>query len=582
MPTELHNLVDNVIEATLRVDLPAFRPELAICFTIFAMLLVRVTKIGRHLDAFPLAIAGALVGLYFAAPWRLLQEGGIPREELFGGMLVNDGLTVFMRSLLLLFVLLFAVLTKLTGIPAKKDSTDFYCLIFGSTLGMCLMISANNLLIVFLAVEMASLPSYVLAGLLRGNRKSSEAALKYAVYGAGSAGVMLYGISLLVGMTGSAHLPTIAQYLAANLSGMSNQEYMVLALGGLMTGVGLAFKLSAFPFHFWCPDVFEGASAEVDAFLSVASKLAALVLLIRVAIGVGFIGDMPQVDAIAQQAVTVTAEPEVLFISTHGAEPPGEIDNTSSSTTNGATVDSLEPVRHFIALLVAVIAAVTCTFGNLAAYGQTNIKRLLAYSTIAHAGYMMMAIPAIMAMVGFDQAGARAALAALGIYMSVYLFMNLGAFAIVAFLRNILQSEEIADYAGLIHRCPTLVICLSIILFSLVGLPPMAGFFGKFAIFASLVDGYNKTAAVGLPGSYLIVLLVVGGINTAISLFYYLRVVKTMTISEEPEDRLPLENHSAWLTGTYTVAITVPTFAMIFWWEKLMLFVNSAVSNLFI
>lgn len=582
MPTDLNNLVDNVIKATLTVDLPSFRPELAICLTIFAMLLVRVTKIGRQLDAFPLAIAGALVGLYYAAPWRLL-EGGIAKEELFGGMLMYDGLTIFMRSLLLLFVLLFVVLTKLTGIPGKKDSTDFYCLVFGSTLGMCLMVSANHLLIVFLAVEMASLPSYVLAGLLRGNRKSSEAALKYAVYGAGAAGVMLYGISLLVGITGSAHLPTIAQYLSANLAGMNSQEYMVLSLGGLMIGVGLAFKLSAFPFHFWCPDVFEGAAAEVNAFLSVASKSAALVLLIRVALGVGFVSDSPQADMVAQQTGAITEEyEEMVFISTDNAEPSSEIANNPPSATNGQTTDAMEPVRHFIAILVAAIAALTCTFGNLAAYGQTNIKRLLAYSTIAHAGYMMMAIPAILAMVGVDQAGALAATTALGIYLSVYLFMNLGAFAIVAFLRNILQSEEIADYAGLIRRCPTMVICLSIILFSLVGLPPMAGFFGKFAIFASLVDGYNKTTAVGLPGRYLIVLLVVGGVNTAISLFYYLRVVKTMTISEEPEDRLPIENRSALLTGTYTVAITIPTVALIFWWDDLTVLVSSAVSNLLI
>ena len=207
-------------------------------------------------------------------------------------MLVYDSLTVFFRMFLLAFAFWFVILVRMTGLADREDGQDFYTLLLGSTLGMCLMASANHLMTMFLAVEMASVPSYVLAGILKGRRRASEAALKYAVYGAGAAGVMLYGISLLAGLLGTAHLPTIATQARGDghpgmmAAGEGGGSLMVLALAGLMIMVGLAFKLSAVPFHFWCPDVFEGASAEVDAFLSVASKAAAMALLVRVALGV--------------------------------------------------------------------------------------------------------------------------------------------------------------------------------------------------------------------------------------------------------------------------------------------------------
>ena len=205
-------------------------------------------------------------------------------------MLVSDSFSVFMRGLLLLFALLFTTFTQISRMPDQDDTTEFYVLMLGALVGMCLMISANHLLIVLLGVEMASVPCYVLAGMLRNRRKSSEAALKYAVFGAGTAGVMLYGMSLLAGVLGSAHLPTMAPRLAELLeSGAGADRSLVLVLGGLMLMVGVAFKLSAVPFHFWAPDVFEGATAEVAAFLSVASKAAALGLLVRLATAFSFI-----------------------------------------------------------------------------------------------------------------------------------------------------------------------------------------------------------------------------------------------------------------------------------------------------
>lgn len=548
----LHELVSDVL-VDAQASFWGFLPELTLCATIVLMLLVRMLG-GRRADVFWVALLGTALALWHTNPWlHLIGRGGISaleRQELFTGMLVYDPFTVFMRSILIGFALMFIVFTKLSGIPDREDSPDIYSLVLGAILGMCLMASANHLLMIFMAIEMASVPSYVLAGLLKGKRLSSEAALKYSIYGAGTAGVMLYGISLIAGMFNTVHLPTLAVRMAEAYPTMSSSQCMVLALGGLMLIVGLAFKLSAVPFHFWCPDVFEGATAEVDAFLSVASKAAALALLVRVAIGFG-----------ALPAKTVPVG--------HPAETPVAVVAAAESPAPQATMENLRPNREFIGKLIALLSAITCTFGNLAAYTQTNVKRLLAYSTIAHAGYMMMPVSALMVMMNYDTAAAQGAVSALAIYMVVYVFMNLTAFAIVAFLRNALRSEQISDYAGLVRTCPVLVVCFVMTLFGLVGVPPLSGFIGKFAIFATLVDGYQISATAGHAEPYLIALLVIGGLNTVVSLFYYLRIVKVMTFEEQPKDRLPFGFSAISLQGAFVCLLTAPTALLVFNWDML-------------
>ncbi len=382
---------------------------------------------------------------------------------------------------------------------------------------MCLMVAANHMLIVFLGIEMASVPSYVLVGVLKDRRKSAEAALKFAVFGAGAAGVMLYGISLLVGTLGTAHLATMSVQLAALLgSGGAGSRQLVLALAGLMILVGFAFKLSAVPFHFWTPDAFEGATAEVGAFLSIASKAAALALLVRVGLGLGHLPS--EFDRAAIQPAVFTAEAAAAPEIVEGISQPVLVAAPGSSA-------ALRPVRLYCGWLIAILAGVTCTFGNLAAYGQDNMKRLLAYSTIAHAGYMLMPLAAAILLAGADPAAARLTVAALAFYIAVYLLMNLGAFAFVAFLRNAIASEELPDYAGLVRRSPGLVVCVAVIMFSLVGLPPLAGFSAKFAIFAQTYKGG------------LLWLVAIGVANTLVSLFYYLRVVKTMVLDPQRAGR---------------------------------------------
>jgi NADH-quinone oxidoreductase subunit N len=541
----LGSLITGSLNDTLAVSLPLFRTELCLAATIVLVLLCRMLPVLRRLDSGLVALGGVCFALWYA--WNDLRGnpmgglmhggangGGVVRQELFGGLLVFDSLTAYIRFLLMGFLALYIPFTKASGIPDHEDGADFYTLVLGATLGMCLMASANHLLMVFMAVEMASVPSYALAGLLKGRKASSEAALKYAVYGAGAAGIMLYGISLLGGLLGTCHLPSMSTEIARVVdAGSASGSVMVLALGGLMVAVGLAFKLSAVPFHFWCPDVFEGAAAEIGGFLSVASKAAAVALLLRVCFGLGV-----SPTGINAAAAANLAEPGLAGL--------------------GAT-------RHFMVYVVGLMAAITCTLGNLAAYGQTNMKRLLAYSTIAHAGYLMMAVAAAVALVGVDPAGARDAVSAVAFYLGTYVFMNLAAFAIVAFLRNQLRSEEIDSYAGLERSSPGIVVATAVVLVSLIGLPPLAGFVAKFLVFSSLVQAIS----LGAERPLMLVLLVVGGFNTVISLFYYLRVLKVMTFDPPPADRAGGEFSLVSLPGAVVTALAVPVVVLGVFWSGL-------------
>ena len=584
----LPSIVDKLLSDTLETSLPLFRPELVLCATIVLMLLVRVFRGGQYLPSFLIALGGSLTALWMALPKEgLASWSGMESQELFTGMLVYDSLTAYIRVFLLVFSVLFVILSQLTGIADREDGQDYFTLVLGATLGMCVMASANHMLAVFLGIEMASVPSYVLAGIVKGRSRSSEAALKYAIYGAGTAGVMLYGISLLCGVLGTAHLPSMAVELAALdipamiASGENGRTLKVLALGGLMMGVGLAFKLSAVPFHFWCPDVFEGASAEVDGFLSVASKAAALALLLRVGFGLGYLADDPQDNIAAAKGPVAMAS-----ISTMSSTMNRQFSGTQSQLAKsqlaqvqldggnwgaGATNASpLSPVRRFFVILVAIAAMITCTFGNLAAYGQTNIKRMLAYSTIAHAGFMMMAAAAAVGLVGQNREHAESAVSALLLYLAIYLFMNLSAFAIIAFLRNAMQSEEIKDYAGLIRSCPMVAVMMTAVLVSLIGLPPLAGFWPKLRVLQSLYQA---------GGPLMTIVLIVAALNTAIALVYYLRVAKTICIDDEPDSRGPVS--LGFLPAAYVLVVSAPVVLLGILPEEIAQWASQAARQLF-
>lgn len=496
-------MLPNIDPGQIGIDCLNFLPELLACGGIVLFLLLRLFD-RSHMGSIALLVTALALGVSIAQ-WSYLSpprsgEGGnaFTLQPSFGNLLVYDHLTIFLRCFLYGFTLFIIWLSLVTGIPDREDSADFYCLLLGATVGMVLMASATHLLMVYIGIEMASLPSYALAGYLKGRRQSSEAALKYVVYGGGAAGVMLYGISLLAGRFGTAYLPDVAAGLMYSFSAGAAGFDPLLILGTLFVLIGVAFKLAAVPFHFWCPDVFEGASAEVAAYLSVASKGAALALLARITL------ILCGIDSIVQPII----------------DPHWD------------TV-----VRYLVPGLV-FFAALTATFGNLAAYLQTNLKRLLAYSTIAHAGYMMMGIAAIKPLAGSSGGFELPGLQAVLFYLIAYLLMNLGAFAVVAFLRNQTGSEELSDYRGLVRRSPWMVVALSIFLLSLLGIPPLVGFTAKFQIFASLWDASQAWYLKGDTGlgALLFGLLVVGGVNSVLSAVYYVKVMKVMILEGRAED----------------------------------------------
>ncbi len=474
-------LIDG-LQADLGRDLLAFLPEIVLASAIVLMLVWRVIGVGsrRHLGY--LALLASLIALAVAiGQWQDYSSsiGAGHPLELFTGLLAYDRLAIFVRIFLLAFLTLALVLSLMTGIPDRDDAADFSTLLIGSTLGMMLMAAANHLLMAFIAVEMASVPSYVLAGFMKGRRQGSEGALKYVVFGAAASGIMIYGISLLAGRFGTGYLPDLATGYQASL--LSNGFDSILIAGTLFFVVGLGFKIAAVPFHFWCPDVFEGAAAEVAAFLSVASKGAALALAARFLIALA-----------------------------------GPVESQTHTLLSGS-----------LGLLLAVVAAATATFGNLAALAQTNLKRLLAYSTIAHAGYMLMAL------VTLAPAGAAVVL----FYLMAYLLMNLGAFACVAFVRNQIGSEDLSSMSGLVQRAPLLTVTLAIFLLSLLGLPPLAGFAAKFQLFALLYEtGRHHDGVFPALAYSFYFLLIVAALNTVISAGYYLKVLRIMILDASPAD----------------------------------------------
>jgi NADH-quinone oxidoreductase subunit N len=510
------DLLNRVVTDTTNTSLPLFAPELVLCGTIVALLIVRLVRLDRWLRFFRPAIIGVIGGLvalgFAMKEYHDLAAGTQSSGTLFTGLIVYDQMTVFFRMFLSLFVTFVTILTAISGIPDNEDGPDFYTLLFGATIGMLLMCETNNLLILFLGIEMASVPSYAMVGFLKGRRLSSEASLKFVVYGAGAAGVMLYGISLLSGLLGTANFAEMAVRLSqiVGTAGMKDPTVRTVLLGSIMVMVGLAFKLSVVPFHFWCPDAFEGAAAEVAGYLSVASKAAAFALLVRFC---------------------------HVLVGDHAG---------------GGMAD----LNYALGIGLGLVAALTATFGNLAAYSQRNIKRLLAYSTIAHAGYMLMAVAAMMVIRNGPRVpnvnplnDASLAIEGLLYYLSVYLFMNLGAFAVAALIRNEILSEEIDDYNGLARQAPLYSLCMAVCLFSLIGLPPFGGFFAKWVVFSSLLQA-------GYINKIMWAVLVIGGVNTVFSLFYYVRVLKAMYIAPRPENARPAADIMP--AGAFAVLLALP------------------------
>lgn len=442
-----------------------------------------------------------LIGL-LAVGIAVYAQYEMDSRSLFNDMLALDPFALFFK-LLFLASTIFVVFLSIGSIElAGRPVGEYFTLIVATTLGMFLMASATNLITIFIAIETVSVTSFILATYLKTRRRSSEAGLKYAIYGAFSSGLMLYGISLLYGLTGSLNIYEINQVLSN-----SNPNPLALFISVLLIFAGFGYKIASVPFHFWTPDVYEGAPTPVTAFFSVGPKAAGLAMLIR------FFN---------------------VALVTGGA--------------NGDASDWYAITGLDWAQFLAVIAAATMTLGNLVAIVQTNVKRLLAYSSIAHAGYALMGV------VVFSQQGIYATL----FYLVVYYLMNIGAFLVVITNQDLVGSESIEDYKGLIWRAPVPAIAMSVFLFSLTGLPPTAGFIGKFYLFAAVIKS----------GEAFYWLAIVGIINSVISLYYYARILKAMFFEKsETTETFKIAVSPYYIT--LLVVLVIPTILLGVYWAPL-------------
>ncbi len=427
-------------------------PEILIALSAMVFLLAGVFKKGDSGQGI-----GALAVIVLIVAAILVPAGGSGRAVTFNGMFVVDGFAVFTKLLVLLASALSLIMSLNWLKRENLDRFEYPVVMLFATVGMLMMISANNLISLYLGLELQSLSLYVLAAYQRENSRATEAGLKYFVLGSLASGLLLYGSSLIYGFAGTTGFDALAH-------SFDHGAPIGVIIGVVFVLAGLAFKVSAVPFHMWTPDVYEGAPTPVTAFFAVAPKIAAFSLLVRVMVGP--FGDM---------------------------------------------IHQWQQVLVFVSVASMIV-------GSFAAITQNNIKRLMAYSSIGHVGY------ALVGLVVGDQTGIQGVL----VYLAIYLFMNVGTFAIILAMRQKGRLlEGINDLAGLSKTHPGMALALAIFMFSMAGVPPMAGFWGKLYVFMAAVkhDMYG--------------LAVIGVLTSVVSAFYYLRIIKIMYFDEavEPLDR---------------------------------------------
>ncbi len=449
-------------------DLNPVMPE--ILMTAFALIVLLLDLIVKKKEAVAvISIAGtAIVSL------SLLNTSG----STFGGMYIADGYSTFFKIIFFINVIL-TILISIKYIAVERvNYGEYYSLILFSTVGMMIMASASDLITLYLGLELMALSTYVLAGFIRHNLKSTESALKYFLLGAFSSGFLLYGISIVYGLTGTTDIKAIATFITER--GLSGNLSLLLAIG--MLTVAFGFKIAAAPFHMWAPDVYEGAPTSITAFMSVGPKAAGFAVIGRV------------------------------FMIAFAA------------------------VKADWATILIPISILTMAVGNIVALSQTNIKRMLAYSSIAHAGY---------ALLGIITANSEG-ISSMMNYLFIYAFMNIGAFAVIIMLRSEgIKGEDLSDYEGLSKTHPMAAALMLIFMFSLTGIPPTAGFIGKLYIFMAAINaGYTW-------------LVIIAVIFSAISAYFYLRVVMYMYM-RDPKTELPLTT-----SFTNGLALAVTTAAVL-------------------
>jgi len=434
-------------------------------------------------------------------PYKVLRAPGGPGQAgavvtftrvaqsrpLFSRMMARDTYGLFFNAVLLVGTIV-ALLVALNARQLEgRHRGEFLLLLVAVCLGGMFLAAATNLLMIYLSLEALSVVSYALAGFLPQDRKSAEAGIKYAIYGAVASGLMIFGMSYLYGLTGTLDLRDAGQRFQGLLSGegggVASRGALLVVLGLIFSG--FLYKIAAVPFHFWSPDVYEGAPTTATAFFSVVPKAAGFAVLVRV-VATLFPLDLSWLAVPGPAAVHAYAR--------------------------------MQAVRGLMEWAALILAFLTMTLGNLAALGQSNAKRMLAYSSIAHAGYMLSALATLQGTGGA---------AALLYYVPAYLFMNLGAFLVLVGLENQTGSCDLERLRGSVRRAPLLSVALVVFLFSLVGLPPLAGFTAKYLVMLALADVQN----------WFLVLAI--GINSVISLFYYMRLAKAVVMDPPAEEAAP-------------------------------------------
>jgi NADH-quinone oxidoreductase subunit N len=468
-------------------DLYLLAPEASMAILALAVMMVDLL-VKRRFVTVMVGLIGLIVPLGFAIAQAVTPGFLATPHYAFSGMLVIDPYAVFFE---IVFIMIAAVMIlasySYVGKYVKADG-EFYTLMLFSATGAMFMASTNELITIYISLELTSIPLYVMAGLLRTSERSAEAAVKYVLLGAMSSAILLYGFALLYGLTGTTNLAGIAKSV---MTGVQNGNVLIL-LADMLILAGFGFKISAVPFHMWAPDIYEGSPTPATAFFSVASKAAGFAALIRVFISGGL----------------------------------GQVNLTS------------------LTIIIAIIAIATMTLGNLVAAVQTNVKRLMAYSSIAQAGYILVGF---VASIAGKQAGGDSAVL---FFILVYVITNLGAFSGIIALANATGGEKIEDFKGLAKRAPLLSAGTALCMLSLAGIPPMAGFVSKVFIF---------TAAWGEGLSWLVVIAL---LNTAVSLVYYGRIVKAMYFDAPlKEDHLTTPIGLSSSIALTTAALVVITFA---------------------
>ena len=446
-------------------------PELSLLgFALVVILLDLFVKQKKVLAA--VSIAGVLVSAGFT-----VVMWGTPSEAIFYRMLAVDNFALFFKLLLLAAVALVIMASQDYVSKFQRFQGEYYALVLISAVGMMLLVAAADLIAIYVALELSGISLYVLATFLK-DKKSTEAGLKYLLLGAVASAVLLYGMALVFGFTGNTCLMCIAEFVQG-MPGAGILNNPALLLGMVLLAAGFGFKIACFPFQMWVPDVYEGAPTPITAYLSVASKAAGFAVILRV--------------------FFVALGPDWLSLNW--------------------------------GLLFAILSAITMTVGNVLAILQSNIKRMLGYSSIAQAGYLMVGLATVGMAVGNDAVGQSGLL----FFLMSYAVTNLGAFIAVIAISNKIDSDSISDYAGMRKRAPLLALALSFCLISLIGLPPTAGLIAKIYIFSGAVQ------------HGLLWLVIVAVINSCVSAFYYLRVVKVMWLgSPASEEKVP----SSWALRT--------------------------------